>query len=281
MMKTQKQSKAWMERKYRTPWWRAAASLELLSLRLRGAYRSTQSVSLCTTAKDRFEHVAQTFLRNIRDNEAYGNCEFLLLDYQCPDPRTRQWAQETLRPYIDAGLVNYYYYPHGETFHISHARNLAFRLAKGNILCSVDADNFLGKGFVAYVSAVLRREGVFIRASRYANLAGRICIRREDWEAAGGFDERFTGWGADDEDFANRLGMVGLQEKRIAHLRFRKSISHEDELRTRYYTSDKDTSLRENKVLMEENARLRTVRPNGDVFGHGRVEKNFTEWLDV
>ena len=280
-MKKPRQSKAWMERKYLTPWWRAAASLELLALRLRGAYRSRRSVSLCTTVKDRFEHLVQTFPRNIRDNEAYGNCEFLLLDYQCPDPRTRKWVEEELGPYIDRGMVNYYYYPHGQTFHISHARNLAFRLARGDILCSVDADTFLGRGFVAYASAVLSRDCMFIRASKYSNLAGRICIRRQHFEAVGGFDERFTGWGVEDEDFADRLRMTGLQEKRVAHLRFRKSISHEDELRTRYYTKDKETSLRDNKALAAENARLRVLRPNGEDFGHGRVQKNFTEWIDV
>ena len=280
-MRRRRQSKAWMEKKYTRPWWRAAAALELLALRLRGAYRSNQSVSLCTTAKDRFEHLDQTFLRNLRDNEAYGNCEFLLLDYQCPDPRTRQWVRAELKPYIDTGLVNYYYYPQGETFNISHARNLAFRLAKGDILCGVDADNLLGEGFVAYVAAVLRREGVFLRASKYASLAGRICLRRGDWEAAGGFDERFTGWGMEDEDFANRLRLLGLREQRVVHLRFRKAIAHKDELRTRYYARDQETSLRENKALAEANARLRIVRPNGADFGHGRVEQNLKEWLDV
>jgi len=252
------------------------------ALRVRGAYKNTASVSICTTIKDRFEHLSKTLPRNIADNESYHNCEFVLLDYDCPDSRTSEWVQDELSEHLETGRLSYYHFPNAPAYHAAHSRTLAFRLARGDVLCNVDADNFTGKGFAAYVSAVLTPARVFIQGPCDGRgLGGRVCVRRHDWEAVGGYDERFQNWGGEDVDLANRLRMLGLRKKLIRRERYCHSISHSDELRSRHCTQKKETSRREQGRLLRENLERGKMRPNSSVFGNGRVQKSFREWIEV
>jgi hypothetical protein len=249
-------------------------------LYLNGAYRKSPTVSICTSMKDRLGHVRKTFIKNLEDNQEYSNCEFVILNYNCPDPQTELWAEKNLGQYIDSGRVSYYYYPDAKSFDRSHARNLAFRLAKGSILCNVDADNFTGKGFVSYLAALLSYDrNSFICGPRDGRgLGGRIGVLRQHWELAGGFDERFESYGPEDIDFSNRLCMLGLRKRVFFNEGFCHTISHSNQLRYRHHDG---YFMQEYKAIMKDNIKQKKVNPNGDSFGHGRVLKNFSEWIDV
>lgn len=244
--------------------------------------KTTTSISFCTAVMDRFEHLASTFVRNVEDNIAHQNCDFVLLNYNCPDVRTNDWARTELMPYIEMGRVNYYYYPDATLFDRSHARNLAFRLAQGEILCNVDADNFVGRQFAHYVSAALSRHGFFLRGPRDGRgLAGRIAVRKTDFDNVSGYDERFRGWCAEDGDLCNRLMMTGIR-KRSFHLeRFCGSILHGRDLRTAHHSEDISTSIKYNTNLKQANLENQVIRPNGSSFGSGRVQVNFGDWISL
>jgi hypothetical protein len=251
-----------------------------LQLQISGSYAKRPSVSICTCIKGRFSHLKETFLKNLADNKDYSNCEFLILNYNCPDPRTEKWVKVDLMPYIDAGIVNYYHFPDGNYFHRAHARNLAFRLAKGKILCNVDADNFTGKRFASYLAALLTNDNnSFVCGPRDGRgLGGRIGVLRQHWELVGGFDERFESYGPEDIDFANRLCMTGLRKKMILFEGFCHTISHSNQLRYRHHDGD---FMQEYRAIMKDNIKQKKLNPNGDSFGHGRVLKNFSEWIDI
>lgn len=245
--------------------------------------RYRPKVSFCTSVKDRFEHLEQTFIRNIEDNASYPDCEFVLLNYSCPDPRTEAWAKTSLMPYIEQGKVNYYYYPDTEFFEMAHARNLAFRLATGDVVCNVDADNFTGRHFVKYVVAALAFYGdLVLMGRRNDDSAGRICVRRKDWEQVGGYDERFKNWGNEEIDLCNRLQMNGLRSRYILpYDHFCQFIRHSDEVRNLHFREDKSVSYSKQFEIRTQNMKDRNICPNGSNFGHGRVLKNFSEWIEV
>ena len=73
-------------------------------------------------------------LANLEHCRAYRNFEFVLLDYNCPDPRTKTYVLEELGNYIKSGNLTYYYLPRARFFERSHARNLAFSLSTGDIM---------------------------------------------------------------------------------------------------------------------------------------------------
>lgn len=240
-------------------------------------------ISFCTSVKNRFKYLEKTFIHNIENNISYPNCEFVLLNYNCPDPRTEEWVKTKLMPYIEQGKVNYYYYPDAELFDFAHSRNLSFRLAQGDILCNVDADNFLGRGFAKYVAMTFDFRGdLFLRCESYSGSSGRICVKRDQWMAVGGYDERFKSWGHEDIDLYNRLEMSGVTKRFVLFRdRFCRVITHSDEERSHHTIQDKSISSIEQRKILKQNIADRNICPNGSNFGHGRVLKNFSEWIEV
>ena len=243
-------------------------------------YKTKHSISFCTTVMDRFEHLSETFIKNIIDNQTYPSCEYILLNYNCPDPRTDHYVKTVLAEYIESGRVTYYKYNNssGPEYNASHARNLALN----DIVCNVDADNFIGAGFADYVSAMFNFESIFLRGPvDRRGIAGRICCYKRHWEDIGGYDERFMHWGVEDSDFAERLGRIGIEKKTILNEKFCKCIQHDNDIRSRHYPVDIRTSYKSNKTIKIDNDESGIVNPNGHNFGHGHVLKNFTVPIKV
>ena len=92
---------------------------------------------------NRLSHLKKTLEKNICDNLVYENLEFILLDYNSTDG-LENWAKNDLKNYIEKGILKYYRTSEPNSFHRSHSRNVAMKLASGDIVCNLDADNFLG-----------------------------------------------------------------------------------------------------------------------------------------
>lgn len=102
-------------------------------------------ISFCITCMNRLEHLQATLERNILDNLPEGQVEFVLLDYHSTDGLP-EWVRQHMGGYISRGVLNYYRTEEPQHYLRSHSRNMAFRLAQGDILCNLDADNFSGGG---------------------------------------------------------------------------------------------------------------------------------------
>ncbi len=252
-------------------------------LRLSGAYSRPQKISLCTVVKNRLPHLQQTLIKNLTDNLDYPHLEIVILNYNCPNPDTETWVKSTLGPHIRTGKVNYYLYPDTQTYKGAHAKNLAFRLAKGDILCNVDADNFVGKGFASFISAHLDDGSSYLAGPRDGRgLAGRIALRKEHFELVGGYDERIEDWGGDDHEFRSRLDRIPLTFRPVYQSRHLHAIQHSDELRMTYSGhDDKWSSASVNTRILEDNLNRHIVNPNGQHFGVGRVKHNFEQWIEI
>lgn len=194
-------------------------------------------ISFCTVCMNRTIHLKETFIRNIQDNMDYGNIEFILLDYGSRDDMY-EWAQTALSSYINAGLVSYYRTTTPLFFHMSHSKNMAFRLGTGDILCGIDADNYTGAGFAAYVNEQFNREGeIFIAPPRIAadrkwwDVQGRVCVRKEDFHHLKGYDEKVVEYGFEDQDFKSRLEAMGRKRITIKEECFLHAITHDNSLR--------------------------------------------------
>ena len=278
---TEKNSMLW---KYYLFHRKAESLFEQFYLNRHGLYKIKRPISFCTTVMDRFEHLRETFINNIISNKTYPCCEYVLLNYNCPDPRTDHYVKTVLAEYIESGKVNYYKYNNSKypEYNAAHARNLAFRLAQNEITCNVDADNFIGSGFAEYVSAMFSFDNIFLRGPvDRRGIAGRICCNKRHWETIGGYDERFRNWGVEDSDFSERLGRTGVERKTILNEEFCKCIQHDDDTRSRHYSVDIHTSYKFNRMIKINNAESGIINPNGSNFGHGCVQKNFAEQIEI
>lgn len=200
-------------------------------------------VSFCTTCMNRLHHLKHTLVKNILDNKNYQNLEFILLDYNSSDG-LYEYAKRNFSSFIDSGILTYYRTDQPSGYNMSHSRNMVFKLATGNIVCNIDADNFTGLGFASYVNqSFAKHDGVFLTTHNISgvknDVLGRICVKKEDFLAINGYDERMLHYGFDDIDFANRLEAIGLCKIQIDSPHFLSAIEHSNSERMNNYTQGK------------------------------------------
>ncbi|NSL89230.1 glycosyltransferase family 2 protein [Chitinophaga sp. Mgbs1] len=186
---------------------------------------------------NRTMHLKKTLLQNIMDNRDYPQVEFVLLDYGSRDD-LYPWARKELSSFINDGKLVYWRTTAPRHFHMSHSKNMVFRLATGDILCNIDADNFTGAGFAAYVNEMFNREpGIFLSpvgigpGKKWWDVQGRICLRREDFLQFRGYDEKVLEYGYEDQDLKHRMITGGRRKMLIKPEPFLHAICHDDDIR--------------------------------------------------
>jgi FkbM family methyltransferase len=174
-----------------------------------------------TTCKGRLSHLKETLPRIV--DQPYVQCT--VVDYDCPDG-TADWVRENYPSVVVVKATD------EPKFNASRARNLGARFTKAPWLGFFDADILLDAEFWKIIPQLKR--GHFYRAHpvTYQTWGSVIC-HRADFEAVGGYDEAYTGWGGEDDDL-----LFFLRRSGIAPVGFKSSllgeIAHDDELRTRF-----------------------------------------------
>ena len=102
------------------------------------------TISFCTVSMNRCTHIKSTLLKNIEENYIPNVTEFVLLDYNSSDG-LEDWVYKNAMYYIDKGILKFYRNNTATFFHRAHARNQCLRLATSDIICNIDADNYMGK----------------------------------------------------------------------------------------------------------------------------------------
>jgi hypothetical protein len=189
---------------------------------------------------NRSEHLQATIFKNIEDTIDYENIEFILLDYNSSD-NLEGWVKNNLNSYIEKGILKYYRTTEPESFHRSHSRNIALKLAEGTIVCNLDADNFLGKDFAYFINYHFSyHSSIFLTSGVRDGSYGRICVKKEDFLKVRGYDEKMSGWGYEDDDFYDRLTKTGLSRIEFFDTSFTNIIDHEIE---ESILNDKEVSI--------------------------------------
>lgn len=191
-------------------------------------------ISFCTVCMNRLHHLKETLPKNIKDNISYGNVEFVVINYNSNDGMDA-WVKEEMKDFINKGVLKYYHTKEPKSFHMAHSKNVVAKLATGDIICNIDADNFTGVGFAEYVNLAFKNDrNIYLAVN--VNLIpkdcfGRICANRKDFLTLRGYDEKMNGYGFDDYDFWNRLELLGRKVHYIEDTKFLKAITHNDDER--------------------------------------------------
>jgi len=131
-------------------------------------------------------------------------------------------------------------------YNLSRARNAGARGAKAQVLCFLDADAILGPdAMIEALSELTESRFVISRAvhgkpedgeSIYRTttakafsdtiwnrermeFGGFVLVPRRHYEHLGGYDEEYVGWGAEDNDFYERLQKIGVEQVDISEER--------------------------------------------------------------
>jgi len=193
----------------------------------------TKKLSFCITCMNRLNHLQQTLEKNIRDNYLKDEVEFVLLDYNSQDGLS-EWINSQMKKYVDEGILVYYHTTEPSFYFRPHCRNMAFRLANTPLICNLDADNFLGKGFAQFMLQEFSKQDNIFYTNNYSchDTFGRSCFKKEDFLSVRGYNEALKGYGYADIDFFNRLRKAGLSQLFFHNPEFYHYIKHSKAART-------------------------------------------------
>ena len=195
--------------------------------------RRRKKIGFCITCMNRTYHLKHTLKKNIDDNYMPDDVEFTLLDYNSADD-LEEWIQLNFSNYIDEGILVYYKICNPTFYLRSHSRNIVFRLCDADIVCNIDADNFLGKKFAKFIIDCFSKhqnKGVYYTSNFTKNIFGRVCVLKDDFIKIRGYNEAFVGYGYEDGDLFNRLRKIGLKHLQFYDPEFCHSIDHSNEER--------------------------------------------------
>jgi hypothetical protein len=238
--------------------------------------------------------------------------EFVLLDYESQDG-LGDWVRASLGDEIASGRLVYARYEPAPHFRMAHAKNMAHRIASGDVLVNVDGDNFIAKDFSLWLRTLYSRSPDALASPRDISvtgflrqrvfnklvnlprpvdgLCGRIAVSRAAFFAVGGYDEAIAGWGSDDIDFMLRVRDAGTSLAVIPAELWGGTIPHDNVARIENMTSEarKLSASRLGKPLLKEIAdRIRQITSRHDRianagagFGCGHVRVNWTTGIEL
>jgi GT2 family glycosyltransferase len=201
-----------------------------------------RKIALCTTCRNRTQHLKQTLPRNLADAADDDNVVFVVVNYNSQDD-LMEWLRADHSHDIASGKLVVYTYADANVFHMAHAKNVSHRcgiLEGAQILVNVDADNFIGAGFTHHVRELIGNDDNIFLWSRMIphvlarGISGRIAVSARAFVNVGGYDECFATWSCDDKDFNQRLRRMGYEAREI-DVRFLDAIRHNDKMRFREY----------------------------------------------
>ena len=181
------------------------------------------NITYITTCKGRLNHLKQTLPGVVRQR----GIDIVVVDYGCPDG-TADWVGQVF-PAVRVVRVD-----DDPGFNTARARNRAAAVSSTQWLAFFDADILLGDHFFAHEFPRLATGNFYVADPADPNTSGSCIVERAAFEAVGGYDEVFSGWGGEDIDLYNMLALHGVRRGTYSG-QMVTPIRHTDLERTRFH----------------------------------------------
>lgn len=234
-------------------------------------------ISFCTTCMNRGDHLKATLVENVADNKDCDGLEFVVVDYNSKDG-VEAWVRDTMGDHIRSGRVRFVAERRAPWFERTHAKNIAHLAATGDVLVNIDADNFTGPGYAAYVATVFSEGHPVVLTTSWTvkDTTGKIGLTASLFRNLRGYDESLKGYGYEDVDLVQRAEFSGF--RRVAmDWPGQRTIRHGHKARSQNLQPGVShfVSHNENKGVVL--TRGRGVVVNGDGYGKTEVFVNFSD----
>jgi hypothetical protein len=232
----------------------------------------------------RAHHLKLTLPHNMALLKSYRKAYQVLLDYNSPDD-LGGWIRARFQPELISGLLVYFHTTEPRTFLTAHAKNVAHRLAHGEHLCNLDADNILTPEFLEEVILELPtgcRDRILVSYTP-GGAYGRTVVPKVIFDQLGGYDEEMCyGWGYEDTDLRRRAQLSGHKVSVLngAYLSY---LEHPDDERvsrciSKYPSASEKMHAEISRVKIERGQLVANV---GVHWGAASLIKNFEEQVMI
>lgn len=229
----------------------------------------------------RLHHLQETLPVNIRNASTYPNIEFVILNYGSKDD-LHSWAKKNLKIWIDKGIVKYLRTQSPKYFVATHAKNIAHKQATGDILCNLDADNFIMEGFVEFLIENLNKQDCVVASPStdmfgITGSCGKIAVKKHHFYSVNGYDESWNlGWGWDDVNFRYRVSMQNSLKYVEVESKWCRVIEHSNEERSKNF---KDTDIIKTRDLSIRH--LESIAYRQDYIANKNIEWGHASDLSI
>ncbi len=246
-------------------------------------------ISFCTTCMGRLYNLKETLPKNIEANAAYPNIEFVILDYNSNDGLWK-WMAQNMMEHIESGKVVHYRTTEPVHFSMAHSRNIAFKVATGDIVNNLDADNYTKNPDINTTECLathLNRMAndcptkvIFAKGKR--GMHGRIGFYKKEFiELLGGYDEGLLGYGHDDHDLVQRAWCQDFIMYWWGGQYFNRIKTSRQEKNQNMEKSWKKTELINKEKSIENLAAGKFKANEGHEWGKAVLIKNFSKIVEV
>lgn len=167
-----------------------------------------KSISFCTSCRNRLWQLRQTLPNNLASLNA--DHEIVLVDYGSTDDLSG-WVWSNFKTAIETARLVFFEVKNDVRWNVARAKNLAHRLASGQYLFNLDADNFITPNDVQEIQRAATSRMLcwqFSRGNRGDGSFGRIGLPADLFQSVGGYDETLLPMGCQDADLLVRLGRL-------------------------------------------------------------------------
>ena len=165
-------------------------------------------ISFCTTCKGRLWQLEQTLPKNL--SLLNDNSEIILLDYKSPD-NLKEYIFSKFFRYLENGKLKYFEMVEDYAYTSAYAKNVAHRLATGNILFNLDADNFIYDGLIYELKSLKDNQLLLPRLGiENEGTLGRIGYTKNTFYKLNGYNENIVGMKGDDGNLRIRAFELGI-----------------------------------------------------------------------
>ena len=239
---------------------------------------------------NRLEDLRITLPANINANAEYPELEFVILDYNSTDGLSG-WVKHKMMEHIESGRLVYYRTDQPKQYSMAHSRNVAFRLASGDIVNNLDADNFtfdgapVSQSWASWINEQAQEHlnmTVFAKTRQITIMHGRIGFYKNEFVGLlGGYNEDFKGYGHDDQDLVERAMLLGFDVCKWGKsyfYRIQTSSAKKDKNLAEHW----DKTRRENRALSCKNLDRGILKANeGRDWGKAKLTKNFKDKVEI
>jgi len=165
-----------------------------------------------------------------------------LVDYDCPEA-CGSWAERTFPEMVASGRLAVERVRDRPFFNKAAAHNAGAKRAiqaGADHLVFLDADTLVAPEFLHTLAPALNPHQFWIAARRAdglddRDLYGFLIVPSPAFQALGGFDERYEGWGVEDLDMRLQLRLILPLIVGEVPLTLLRGMQHDDSLRTQFY----------------------------------------------